>query len=381
MAASGYLVFHSQQQISARHAWLRAFESSERAAALALADLRAAEQAYVAAGQGVAFWMPKVTSLLETAERDVDSLRTLSGSTDARAALMQAAASIAEFKNVDQRARDYLSANQPLMAADVVFTDGGETAAAAARQVETANAAEHQDFDRFEAVQKRTELYAVGGAAGVVVLTLLLLVGSGAAAEADESESITLSGRTDRLPSAPGPSAAAPESAAPLRESVPILQTAAALCTDFGRARDMADLKELLARAADALDATGLVVWLGSPSGGNLRPVLAHGYPQQLLDRMPSIPRAADNAAAAAYRTGALQIVLARPGASSGALVAPLLSCDGCIGSLTAEINGGTESSDAAQALAVIFAAQLAGVLAASAGAESADAPPRAASL
>jgi GAF domain-containing protein len=79
---------------------------------------------------------------------------------------------------------------------------------------------------------------------------------------------------------------------------------------------------------------------------------------------MPAVPKSANNAAAAAYRTGALQIVLARPGAASGALVAPLLTADGCIGALSAEIKGRGETSDATQALAVLFAAQLASVLA-----------------
>jgi hypothetical protein len=98
-----------------------------------------------------------------------------------------------------------------------------------------------------------------------------------------------------------------------------------------------------------------------------LRPVLAHGYSPHMLARMPDVPRSADNAAAVAYRTSALQIVLSRPGASSGAVVAPLLSPEGCIGALTAEINDRGETSDAVQALAEIFAAQLASLLASSA--------------
>jgi GAF domain-containing protein len=89
---------------------------------------------------------------------------------------------------------------------------------------------------------------------------------------------------------------------------------------------------------------------------------------------MQPVPRNAENAAATAYRTGALQIVLARPGASNGALAAPLLTPDGCIGALTAEIKGRSETSDATQALAAIFAAQLASVLASSAAA-AADVP------
>jgi len=78
---------------------------------------------------------------------------------------------------------------------------------------------------------------------------------------------------------------------------------------------------------------------------------------------MSTIPRSADNAAAAAFRTSQLQIVLARPGESNGAVVAPLLSSEGCVGALSAEIRGGGESSESVQALAAIFASHLAGVL------------------
>ena len=44
------------------------------------------------------------------------------------------------------------------------------------------------------------------------------------------------------------------------------------------------------------------MVWMGSATGGDLRPVLAHGYSSQMIARMPPVPRSADNAAAAAYR-------------------------------------------------------------------------------
>jgi hypothetical protein len=160
------------------------------------------------------------------------------------------------------------------------------------------------------------------------------------------------------------------------------LKAAADLCTEIGRAKDRDDLVRLLGRAADIIDASGLIVWIGGTDGADLRPALAHGYPPQALSRMPSVPRSDDNAAAAAYRTGRLQIVLARPGVSSGALVAPLLSPDGCIGALTAEIRSGGETSDSAQALAALVAAQLATVLSASA-APAAESPPedRAASM
>ena len=111
------------------------------------------------------------------------------------------------------------------------------------------------------------------------------------------------------------------------------------------------------------MDASGVIVWMGSANGADLRPVLSHGYNAQTLAHLPAVPRSADNAAAAAYRAGTLQIVLSRPGGSSGAVVAPILSADGCVGALSAEIRSGGEGFESVQALASIIAAHLANVL------------------
>ncbi len=111
------------------------------------------------------------------------------------------------------------------------------------------------------------------------------------------------------------------------------------------------------------MDASGVMVWIGDVAGADLRPVLAHGYSAAMIARIPPVPRSADNAAAAAYRSGTLQIVMSRPGGSSGAVVAPILAADGCIGALSAEIRSGGETSESVQALAAIFASHLAGVL------------------
>jgi len=90
------------------------------------------------------------------------------------------------------------------------------------------------------------------------------------------------------------------------------------------------------------------------------------------------VPRSADNAAAAAYRTGQMQIVLARPGGNPGALVAPILAADGCIGALSATIQGRGAASESVQALSTIVAAHLAPMLADSRpAAESTVAEPR----
>src|SRR4029079_14300556 len=75
---------------------------------------------------------------------------------------------------------------------------------------------------------------------------------------------------------------------------LPVLQGAAALCTDFGCVRDAADVQSLLARAAASMGATGVVVWLGTRSGSDLQPVLMHGYSEDVLRRLPDVPRSAN---------------------------------------------------------------------------------------
>ena len=61
------------------------------------------------------------------------------------------------------------------------------------------------------------------------------------------------------------------------------------------------------------MDASGLVVWVGNADGADLRPVVAHGYSPAMVARIGPVPRSANNAAAAAYAIGTLQVVPSRP--------------------------------------------------------------------
>ena len=395
LGAAGYYLFSSQKIIAASASAVRAVDLHAREADDALADLRVGQQAYVASGQGVNFWMPKVATTLESVNAALNALRQEATNPEARTAGEQASAALAEFADVDRRARDYIRSGQTLMAGDVIFTEGGQLAAVATRQVETARVAEHQAFDAKETAIRKQQATVLGTGAGIAALVMLLLAGTATQREEDlglESTGVAPVGGTLNLhgddgvvshaktaalstPTAqasPAPRApTTPVAPAQIRSAV-VLKATADLCTDFGRVRDSEELSRLLARAADLIDATGLIVWMADSDG--LRPVLAHGYTPAMLARMPAMPRSADNAAAAACRTGTLQIVLSKPGGTSGAIVAPILSSDGCIGALSAEIKGGGEGAEAVQAVAAIVAAHLAAVLVA-APAEAADAP------
>jgi hypothetical protein len=366
LGVAAFLVFRSEKEILLQSAQLRAFDQHAHDASDALADLRVSQQAYVAAGQGVAFWMPKVATTTGTIASTIDTLRE-SASPGARTALDEATATMTEFADVDKRARDYLKSGQTLMAADVIFTEGGDAAANAARQVETARLAEHQAQDVATAASRKQEAIVLAAAGGIAALVALALIpiGSGteAAAAGGESTVLSLSAPEIAAP-APATTPASMSTAAPPASAAATLKAAADLATDFGRLRDASDLTQLLARAADMMDASGVIVWLGNTAGADLQPVLAHGYSAQVLARIAPVPHSGNNAAAAAYRSSTLQIVLSRPGGASGAVVAPILAPDGCIGALSAEIRGGGETSDSVQALAAIFASHLAGLLA-----------------
>jgi hypothetical protein len=84
-----------------------------------------------------------------------------------------------------------------------------------------------------------------------------------------------------------------------------------------------------------------------------------HGYPEQVLANLPKVRRDADNATAAAFRSGHTCEIAATPH-TSGALVVPLLSPDACAGVLAIEWPRGVEPTRSVRAMATLFAAALA---------------------
>ena len=362
-AVAAFLV-STEKQIQTIAASASAFDVRAREASDALGDVRAAEQAYLVPGQGLPFWMHKVATTVDVARTAATTLRQAAGSGEALSSLMDAEASLAEFETVDRRAREYMNAGQQLMASDVIFTEGAQAASTAAHQIESARVAERQIADAKSADVRRREAVAVSAAAAFATVAMLTLV--------------PLPRREEPVAAVIPPDAApdeeiefarvvpvknvAPPMPVPMGTTAPVLRAAADLAVAFGKINEAAEMAKLMARTADVLDASGVVVWMGNSVGGDLRPVLVHGYSAHSISKMPRVPRSADNAAAAAYRTGELQVVPSRPG-FRGAVVAPILRADGCVGALSAEIESGGEISEGVQAVASIVAAQLGCVL------------------
>ena len=360
---------------------------------LTLAELRSAQQAYVADGQDRDYWIAQVAAHLETVSGSLDNLKQVAnpGTLDA---LDLAVEAVADIREMDEEAREHIGSDQPLAASDLIFTEGFELVDLATAQVQAALQAERTTRLGVMRVARSTQATMMWIVAVVIVLSMLVLaplhVSSEAydpTADSDEyrvSESSGLSllsldndsagealdraGRGDAgeaagsMTPAAGDAGPDPVRESPAEEPAPDLGAVAALCTDFGNLTNQGQLSDLLARTAALMNATGLIIWVSNENARTLQPALGHGYPPGTLERIGSIPQVGDNPTSAAFTTNRIQVVESSD-ADTGALAAPLMVADRCIGVLSAELRDDWESSDAVQATASILAAQLAPLL------------------
>ena len=395
LCGAGYELFLTEQRIGNERSAERDFDEMAWVATVSIADLRAAQQAYVAAGQDATYWTAKASSHWETLTTNLARLRQLSMAPPAQSALTTAADLLDHLRRIDARAHDYAAGGQRLLASDLLFTDAMELTTDASSRIELARTRERAVRDQAVVQQRRNQVLVLAAAVGMGVLVALLLLPAATTkqdvAVANTSStsasrtSVTgrdhltlanfdLSGRAttqlDGVPVAEARDAVVDQAD---EKAAADLRAAAALCMEFGKVCDTQALVALLERAAPLLNASGIIIWIGDPSGRELRPALAYGYPPQALARMGSIPRDADNATAAAYRVAEMQTVRSEGGAP-GAIVAPLIATASCVGVMTAEVRSGSESREPIQALATIVAAQLAGFVAVAPPAEAAQA-------
>jgi hypothetical protein len=368
-AAGAYHVVHLESQAATEQAAARSFDEGTAAAALGLVELRGAQQAYVAAGQSEDFWIPRVAGATESLRRQLETLSGRASAAAAAAGLQTTLGAVDGFEQMDRRARDHTQSGQRLLASDLIFTDGLELIQTAARHLHAAHAAERAARDTAHAALRQEQAYVVGGVMAAALLVMLLLVPTGARPKGPaEDVRLVPAGGPTPAPAEVDPVAAALDAraadwtpAAPVTADTNLAQ-AARLCTDFGRVVDSAELPSLIERAARLFEAPGIILWIGEPGGNELRPAVAHGYPESAMARMGPIHRDEDNATAAAFRTGELQVVNAG-GGSNGAIVAPLVTSAGCVGAIAAEVPPGRDRDEGLQALACIIAAQLATLL------------------
>lgn len=379
-AASGSCAFLAGPRIAEARRAARAFDARAWALALSLADLRAAQQAYVAAGQDAAYWMADAADRIAGVTAGLSDLTAAATRPATRDALAEAAAGVEALARMDARARDHAAAGEDVMASDLIFADGLELSRSAAEHVERARLVEREGRDDAVGVQERSRSLAAGAALGAGVLFALLLSPLPPARPRAESAPARPEGdqpAEDPAPALPegrlfldaddgdGGTAAVPEAdPGPPDAPAPDLRSAADLCTDLGRAASADELPPLLARAAELLNANRIIVWVRDGTGAALRPAISHGYPPAALARLGTIACDGDNVTAAAYREARMQVVPA-DGETPGAIVAPLASSQDNPGIMTLEVGDGWETSEAVQSTTTIIAAQLATLVAA----------------
>ena len=339
-------------------------------------ELRMAQQAYVAVGQGDEFWSSKVSAQISQLRDDLTVLRADAPVAAAQTHLDEAISSLEDFERMDARAREYARSSQRLLASDLIFSDGLEQTAGIIDAVEAARGAIAAHDSAVASDTRRRELLIAGATTVLAVLLGLLLVPLPRRAQETQVQS---SARPESVVAV----GAAGHDSLPLRDvrdPVPPLATVrppsvretptdaldpldlgrvASLCTELAKVVDTQSLPAVLERTAAVLDANGVVLWIADPDGRELSAIVTHGYPAQLVTRLGTIPRDAQNATAAAFRTALLQTVHA-DSISNGAIAVPLVTPSGCVGVMAAEVRNGGETQDAKLAAAAIVAAQLA---------------------
>lgn len=397
LGTTAYLFWNGESLARRESRALRSFENGTRDATRALFEVRAAQQAYVAGGQGGEFWPGKVATGIDSAREALASLRSTVASQTAAKELDGARAALEDFAQLDRRVRAYTSTGQNLLASDLIFGDGIEKISLIQSRIDQARMAELAERDALTSTYRSRQVFALAAAAAAAALVVLLLLPGQDAetvAVAPAPSVLDLSpARPEQRPEpaadadvegwtppkplsvVPRPEPAeeiAPPASPPQPEPSPAagqppptiaahtdFSGVALLCTDLARVIDTQELPSLLERASALLDAKGIILWIADSEGRELMPIVAHGYAPQLVDRLGSIPCDGENATAAAFRTSLLQTVNAE-GGTNGAIAAPLVSGSGCVGVMAAEVRNDGEREESRLAAAAIVAAQLA---------------------
>jgi hypothetical protein len=375
--AAAYVVWNEESQSARVSASARAFDERVRLISRALLDVKAAQPGYVAAGQGDDYWSTKVDALLGSVRDGLTTLTPIARTPSAASEIESAAAAFEDFEQMDRRAREYTRNGQRLLASDLVFSDGIAKMDAALGALDRARTSELAARDALQRQHRQAQLTALAGAAAFGMLVMFALVPLPRPPEAPAISEVARRPEPHaeiprRTPTAAGAIASpppAPPQAPPPAPPKPVAQAAtvdfngiATLCSELARVPDPTGLPAVLEGAARLLDASGIVIWMGDPDGRELIPVMAHGYPPGLFARLGTIQRDAENATAAAFRTGVVQTVKADL-ISNGAIAAPLVTPGGPVGVMAAEVRHDGEQKETTRAAAAIVAAQLAALM------------------
>jgi len=352
----GVFVFDAQRR--AASIVMTAREVGDRVEQLITAanDVAVAQQAYVSPGQPQQPWFERSATALQQFGQQLSALRGVLTAPDALASLNDINDRFKAIVLIDSRTRAYLGEGENLLAADLIFSEGHDSIAAVIKTLRMVGAAEQERAAALRADVERQQWGALGAISVIWFAGLVLLTPAARAAQAGApAADLSLLDRTT-----PTVAFRHQEPAAIIAPVTIDLDAIADICGALARTSDADSLRDALARAAAALQARGIVVWLGA--GEELFPALACGYDERIVARLGPIPRNATNATAACWRSAQVRTVPANA-TSHGAIAVPLAGVNGCVGVFAAELPQGRESDATTRAAASVIAAQLAAIV------------------
>ena len=98
-SVAAYFVWTSESQARRSVDDARAFDQTAVAIERTVRDLSAAQQAYVAAGQGIDFWIAKVSASTAAVKRQLDSLRSLATAPAGQSPFDNASSALQDFES------------------------------------------------------------------------------------------------------------------------------------------------------------------------------------------------------------------------------------------------------------------------------------------
>ena len=356
-AAAGFAVWTIERNGRQRDEQRDAKEATIERLLAEISAITTAQQTYADHATGDLASFTRVSLQVDRLTTDAAGLRAAAESGASSERLEEFWTALSALMSAESRARELLAGGDENAAAEAILASAREHVSVLNSSLRAFREVETDQHRRASAVVFWQFWSVLGLIAGVWATGLIAFAVTPLRESVPERLEVPAPAQsTVDLPLVPAPVPDAIEPAPTID-----LATTATLSSEVARLSDQASLQALLAHAADALGARGVIIWMRV--GDDLVAAAAHGYETAVLRRIPSIARGADNATAVAWRTGQPGTV-PEDASGHGAIVAPMMSADDCVGVFAAEVQGGRERDAATCAAATILAAQLAGVLA-----------------
>jgi hypothetical protein len=327
----------------------------------ALGDVRRGLAAMASPGQAAVGWSRRAVAGIDETRTQMTGLAAAAGHSEAPRPALDVIERLGES---ERRLRDHAVGGKPLMAADVAFGEAMPHVDELERQIAETLTTATSAADREVATLRDRQVAALAGALAALLLAALMLTPLPRVAAASPTVELAVAAPAIASePLADFPLAAVAPVPAPLVVA-PVasvdLPALAAVCADLAAVADAGVLPATLDRAAAAIGARGLILWLVDADRRHLHVAAAAGYDSRLLERLGAVDVGDTNPTARAFASGALVTTDARGGRPATAAV-PLTGAGGTCGVLAAEFLASDPALHAASTSAArVVAAQLA---------------------